>query len=312
MASAGDEGGIWAKDVAIVEKYGIIPQSIYPDNVVTNNTMRFGRVLAMKLRRDAIRLRQMVQNGDTKEELVDTQRHMLSEDYRIVAYCFGVPPKKFDFEYKDDNGKYHIDKGLTPKKFYKKYVKIDLDQYVVALNSPDQKMNQKYVLPTDDNVVGGKKNVFLNMPMKYLKQAAIKQLKHGDPVWFGNDVITQSDRKKGLLDGKLYRYDKLFNLNLSTTKAQRLNYRMGCSSHDMALTGVDLVHGKPTRWKVQNSWGSKVGHKGYFVMSDDWMDKYVYSVAVKLQYLPKAQQAINKQKAKVLKPWDPIATFFEI
>ncbi|XIF19954.1 MAG: Hypothetical protein AJITA_00667 [Acetilactobacillus jinshanensis] len=64
----------------------------------------------------------------------------------------------------------------------------------------------------------------------------------------------------------------------------------------MTLTGVDLVHGRPTKWKVQNSWGDKIGHKGYFVMTDDWMNKYVYEMAVNLKYLPKAQQKINDQK----------------
>ncbi|XIF19955.1 MAG: aminopeptidase [Acetilactobacillus jinshanensis] len=54
-------------------------------------------------------------------------------------------------------------------------------------------MNQKYSLPSQNNVVGGKPIEFLNMPMKDLKRAAIKQLKAGEPVWFGNDVIARHD-----------------------------------------------------------------------------------------------------------------------
>lgn len=48
----------------------------------------------------------------------------------------------------------------------------------------------------------------------------------------------------------------------------------------MTLTGVDLVDDKPTKWKVENSWGEKVGEKGYFKMSDSWMNDYVYEVIV--------------------------------
>ena len=50
-----------------------------------------------------------------------------------------------------------------------------------------------------------------------------------------------------------------------------------CSSpnHNMVLTGVDIVDGKPVKWLVENSWGEKSGKKGYLSMTDAWFDKYV-------------------------------------
>ena len=40
-------------------------------------------------------------------------------------------------------------------------------------------------------------------------------------------------------------------------------------THAMVLTGVDLdENGKSIKWKVENSWGDKVGTDGYFVASD--------------------------------------------
>ncbi len=51
---------------------------------------------------------------------------------------------------------------------------------------------------------------------------------------------------------------------------------MDCESlmtHAM-VTGVDLdADGKPVKWKVENSWGDKVGQK-VAVASDAWMDEY--------------------------------------
>ncbi|XIF20618.1 MAG: aminopeptidase [Acetilactobacillus jinshanensis] len=306
LGAPDDDGGQWDMAVALVEKYGVVPQSVFPETTVTNNTFDFDMVLSLKLRRDAMQLRRLVKGGATDKEIMAARDRMLSEVYRITAYSFGVPPQKFDFEYRDDKKKYHLDRGLTPKEFYKKYVGVDLDDFVVATNSPDKPMGKKYSMPSQDNVVGGKKIEYLNMPMKYLKQAAIKQLKAGEPVWFGNDVIQQMSRKSGYLDSHLFRRAQLFNVNLSMSKADRLAYHEACVSHAMTLTGVDLVNGQPKRWKVQNSWGTKNGYKGYFVMSDDWMNKFVYEMVVRKEYLPKAQRDIDKQAPIALKPWDSL------
>jgi len=51
-------------------------------------------------------------------------------------------------------------------------------------------------------------------------------------------------------------------------------------THAMVLTGVHLVDGRPVRWRVQNSWGEAAGTKGWFVMSDSWMDEFVYQAVV--------------------------------
>ncbi|WP_459797923.1 C1 family peptidase, partial [Pediococcus parvulus] len=111
---------------------------------------------------------------------------------------------------RDDKKKYHRDADLTPKAFYDKYIGVDLDDYVVVTNAPYQPFNKLYSLPAEDNIVGGKKITLLNVEMDVLRKAAIAQLKDGETVWFGNDVLEQMDRKDGLLDSKLYQTDALF------------------------------------------------------------------------------------------------------
>ena len=57
------------------------------------------------------------------------------------------------------------------------------------------------------------------------------------------------------------------------------------STHAMVIMGVDLVEGKPLKWKVENSWGSDRGHKGYYAMYDNWFDRYVVRVVLDRKYV---------------------------
>ena len=55
-------------------------------------------------------------------------------------------------------------------------------------------------------------------------------------------------------------------------------------THAMVFIGVNIVDGKPTRWKVENSWGEEAGNKGFFVMSDRWFDEFLYQVVINKKY----------------------------
>jgi len=224
----------------------------------------------------------------------------------MAAYSFGEPPTTFDLEYKDDKHQYHRDAGLTPQGFFEKYFDIDLDDYVVISNSPDKPFDQLYSLPSQDNIVGGKHITFLNLPMAELKRTAIAQLQSGEAVWFGNDVLQQMSRERGFLDSQLFKTADLFGVDLSLTKAQRLATGEAEVTHAMTLTGVDLVGSDPTRWKVENSWGEKNGDKGYFVMTDDWMDDFVYEVVVHKRFLTPEQRAVLATTPKALPAWDSL------
>lgn len=79
-------------------------------------------------------------------------------------------------------------------------------------------------------------------------------------------------------------------------------------NHAMVLTGVNLVNDQPTRWKIENSWGDKIAHKGYFIASDTWFDQYVYVAAVHKKHLSKKASKALKKSSKILKPWDPFGT----
>lgn len=307
-----NDGGQWDMLCALISKYGVMPKAVMPESFNSSNSRGIDEVLNNKLRHDAVILRKMINEDHANEEAIDeTRRKMLNENYRMLAYTFGEPVSHFDFEYrtKKDN-EFHRDTNLTPQEFFKKYVGWNLDNYISIIQAPtaDKKYHQTYTIDMLGNVVGGREIKHLNLPMDEFKQLAIEQLKNGESVWFGSDVIKYSETKLGIMALNTYDYDKLFDVDLEMTKAEALDYGESMMDHAMVITGVDLVDGKPTKWKVENSWGNKVGHKGYFVMSDDWMDKYCYQVVINKKYLSEDLKRDYAKSPVVLKPWDPMGT----
>ncbi|MDT3392882.1 MAG: C1 family peptidase, partial [Bacillota bacterium] len=304
LDSPNGDGGQWDNAAALIKKYGVVPKSVMPETQASENTTEFNQVLNLRLRKDAVKLRQLVAAG---ADVAAAKTEILTVIYRMCAYAFGTPVEHFDFSYRDDANKYHRDTDLTPQSFAAKYLSRDLDDYVTVINSPDKPFNQLYTLPIEDNVVGGQHVTFLNVDLATFKALTIAQLQAGETIWFGNDVLQQMSRPDGLLDSRLFNYDALFATDLQLSKKERLQYRDAVVSHAMTLTGVDLVDGEPTKWKVENSWGEKVGADGYFVMSDQWFDDYVYHVVIKRDLLSPELQQVLQNKPTELAPWDSMA-----
>lgn len=309
METPQQDGGQWDMMVGIIEKYGVVPKSAMPETYNSSSSREFNATLNLKLRKDAVTLRELVANHASDEEIAKTKKKMLTEVYRILTYSFGEPPTSFDFEYRDKDNNYHIDQSITPKEFFNKYIGWNLDDYVSVINAPtaDKPYNHLYTVEMLGSVVGGRPIRHLNVDMDTFRKIAIKQLESGESVWFGSDVGKESDRKAGIMDTRLYNPDELFDVDFSMSKAERLDYGQSLMTHAMVLTGVDLVNGEPRKWKVENSWGDKVGEKGFFVMSDEWMDEYCYQVVVNKKFLPaELQKVFETEEPQVLAPWDPM------
>ena len=304
---AGADGGQFQMAAALVEKYGVVPSYAMPETFNTNDTTGFATALGDKLKKDALFLRKLKQEGKD-DEIKKTREKFLSDVYQMTAIAVGEPPKKFDLEYRDDDKKYHLDKDLTPLEFLHKYLgDVDFDDYVVLTNAPDHEYGKLYGLPAEDNVSGSLRIKLLNVPMEYLTAASIAQLKDGEAVWFGNDVLRQMDRKTGYLDTNLYKLDDLFGVDLKMSKADRLKTGVGEVSHAMTLVGVDEDNGEVRQWKVENSWGDKSGAKGYYVMNNEWFNDYVYEVVVHKKYLTDKQKELAEGPITDLPAWDSLA-----
>ncbi|MCT8311409.1 aminopeptidase [Tetragenococcus halophilus] len=302
------DGGQWDMMVSLFDKYGVVPKAAMPESSNSSNSRDLNNYLNKKLRKDAAILRQLVADGASENDIQASREDMLQEVYNILAISLGTPPTTFDFEYRDENKEYHIDRDLTPKSFYDKYVGVDLNNYVPIINAPteDKPYNQSYTVEMLGNVVGGKQVKYLNLDMDTFKKLAIAQLEQGESVWFGCDVGQSSNRQNGIMSLDTYDMNELFDIDFTTTKAQRLDYGESLMTHAMVLTGVDIVDDQSTKWKVENSWGDKVGDKGFFVASDAWMDEYTYQIVVRKDLLTAEQLKAYEKEPTVLAPWDPI------
>ncbi|WP_165815254.1 aminopeptidase C [Levilactobacillus bambusae] len=309
MTTPQQDGGQWDMLCAIVAKYGVVPASVMPETYNSNKSSELNDLLNRKLRKDATALRELVSQGSSDTDLSAAKDQMLNEIYRLLAYTLGEPVTEFDFEYRDADKNYHLDQNLTPQSFYQKYIGWDLSEYVSIINAPtaDKPYNHTYTVEMLGNVVGGREVKHLNLAISDFKKAAIAQLKAGESVWFGCDVGKESERQKGIMDLDYYNPDDLFDIDFSLSKAQQLDYGQSLMTHAMVLTGVDLIDDQPTKWKVENSWGEKVGTKGFFVMSDAWLDQYCYQIVVNKKFLPEDIRKIQEtEQPTVLAPWDPM------
>ncbi|MDT2675128.1 C1 family peptidase [Enterococcus dongliensis] len=302
------DGGQWDMIVSLFQKYGVVPKSVMPESSNSSNSRDLNNYLNKLLRKHAVLLRQMVAEKATSEEIQANREAMLQEVYTLLAITLGTPPDHFDFEYRDEEKKYHLEQKLTPQNFYEKYIGVDLEDYVSIINAPteDKPFMRSYTVEMLGNVVGGKQVKYLNLEMPEFKALAVKQLEQGESVWFGCDVGQSSTRDSGIMALNAYDVDDLFDVDLTMTKAERLDYGESLMTHAMVLTGVDLIDGAAKKWKVENSWGEKVGEKGFFVMNDEWMDEYTYQIVVRKEFLTPEQLAAFEAEPIVLAPWDPM------
>ena len=306
LSFALNDGGQWANAASIIEKYGVVPEYVMPDTHNTKDTSDVAEVFDSLMRKDAIELRAMVQTNASATELQEAQERMIGDVYKIAAYSFGEPPAKFDLEYRDDDKKFHQVLGLTPLKFYHEYFDTNLSDYVVVTNAPDHEMDRSYLMPAQDSVVDGLPIKFVNVPFAELQEGAIKQLQAGETVWVGNDVLQQMDRKRGLMDAKLYHREELLDVDFVMDKKHRLETKQAVVSHAMTLTGFDMVNDQPTRWKIENSWGKDNGDNGYFVMTQDWFEEYTYEAVINKKYLSDRVKKVAASEPVTLPAWDSL------
>ena len=303
LKNAIGDGGQFTGVSNLIMKYGVVPKEAMPETYQSDNTGQLGMILKWKLREYALELRAMKAN-----KTAERKEAMLTEIYRILVECLGVPPTEFEWTRYDKAGKVVSTKKYTPKSFYQEYIGDDLENnYIMVMNDPSREYNKVYEIEYDRHVYDGENWVYLNLPIEKVKELAIASIKDNTAMYFSCDVGKFSDRKKGTLDIKNMDYESLFRTKFPMDKKQRIQTFSSGSSHAMTLIAVDLDEaGKPKKWMVENSWGASSGYQGNLIMTDEWFDNYMFRVVVEKKYVPADIMKLMEQKPIMLPSWDPM------
>ena len=131
------DGGQWDMVVSLFEKYGVVPKSVYPESISSSNSRELNTYLNKLLRQDAQILRELLASGADQVTVQSKKEELLQEIFNFLAMSLGLPPRTFSFSYRDKDNNFHTESGLTPQSFYKKYVDLQLEDYVSVINAPN-------------------------------------------------------------------------------------------------------------------------------------------------------------------------------
>ncbi|ROV93841.1 hypothetical protein VMCG_08805 [Cytospora schulzeri] len=319
------DGGQWDMVFNLVAKYGLVPQVLYPDSFNAMNSGVVNSIIFTKLREDALVLRGMLRSGNanaanTASSVARAKARMMREIHAILTLTLGPPPaptEEFVWQFTDREGRArevrHTPTGFAAD-IWSAGFRVTSSVIAGLVSLVHDPRNPPLSLLTVDrlgNVVGGRGITYINVEMETLKSACVAMLKAGMPVFFGSDVGKFMDRDAGLMDLELIDYELGFNVSLlGMDKEARLRTGESAMTHAMVLTAVhvDEKSGKTVRWRVQNSWGTASGEEGWFVMSDRWMDEFVYQAVVDPKFLSKEVRDVLNKEPIVLPLWDPMGS----
>ena len=281
-----------------------------------------GSLITTKLREYALELRDLMkEKSSTKEShlkaLGSAKDRMMKEIHGILVLMLGPPPSPTEpltWEHYNKEDEF-VSVSTTPIDFAAELSSqsgidamggTDIHQVFSLVNDPRNAYDTHLSVSRLGNVVGARDVRYVNVDMPTMKAACIAMLEADIPIFFGSDVGKFSDTPSGIMDTDLIDYQLGFNVTLGMTKAQRLQTGESAMTHAMVLTAVHVLDGKPVRWRVQNSWGESAGSKGWFVMTDRWMDEFVYQAVVDPRFVSQAVRDMLKKEPKMLPLWDPM------
>ncbi|MGM5593615.1 C1 family peptidase [Corynebacterium glucuronolyticum] len=298
-----EDGGQWNMLVALINKYGIVPQYAMPDTNSSSDTRAMNRDLSTVLRRGAYLLRK----AESEEERASVKRQALEDAYRVLTIHLGTPPKEFVWQYRDKDNAFTRKGTMTPLEFKDTYVTVNLDDYVCVVNDPRHAPKDILTVEYLGNVVGATPVTYLNADIQVMKKAVAATLAEGTSVWFGCDTLQQAESTLGVWDAHVLDYEGVYGVELGMDKRERVISGDSLMTHAMVFTGVDESEEKvPRRWRVENSWGPDKADKGFWTMNDSWFDEYVFAVAVRRDLLPADYQEAIGGDPIVLPVWDPM------
>lgn len=301
------DGGQFSMFTNIIKKYGLVPNTVYPDSFNSLASRQVNNLVITLLRQYAQELRELKHKGTSKTDLDTEIAQRMERIHQLLVIFLGAPPspdEKFTWDYVDKDKKVGSVQA-TPLEFVKEVIEFNPEDSFSLLNDPRNEYKKVIHIERLGNVNEAEEVHYLNADIDTLSEQAINRLKANKPVFFGTHTPIYHHNGTGIIDTHLWDYEKI-GFNPTQNKADRLRYHESLMTHAMTFTGVHLEDGKPVRWKVENSWGEEKGNKGYYTMSHDFFKEYVYQVVVEKNDAPDLAKLYSAKNADIhLPPWDP-------
>ena len=297
------DGGQWDMAKEIVKKYGIVPKQVYPDTHHSKSSREMNKILTKQLKSDF----SVLENTDEQviEQVIVL---MMNRVYKMLVSFLGKPPVNFDWTFKNKDSKIFTFHDMTPLSFLEK-TQFKPDDWVSIINdqrkeNPYNKYYQvKYLGNVFDKHVG-----WINLNMDRINQLTKNSIDDKMPVWFGCDVGSEWDRNSGVQDPNIINHKDVLGLETVQDKEARLRTFSSLPNHAMLITGYHDENKNVKRWKVENSWGKSSGTDGFLLMTNKWMDEYVFQVLINKKHLTDEENKLLSSEPSDIEPWDPLGT----
>ncbi|ORY75300.1 peptidase C1B, bleomycin hydrolase [Leucosporidium creatinivorum] len=324
MKDSVQDGGDYDLACSLIQRFGIVPRSVYPESFNSSNSAQIDTFLTSKLREFTLELRveygKAIIRGVGKRKALEAARQvvpgMMREIYRCIAVTLGTPPNPATVFHWSFNTTTKSTTTLTRTPLSLLALDVtpyyNLSQTLALMHDPreDRAMHAVFEVDKGRGMTGGRRIRYLNVELEEMKKVAVALIKAGIPIWFACDVDKASNASEGIMDLKLYNYADAFGTALDLTKAHRLATGDGEPTHAMVLTAVhvDPDTGKTVRWQVENSWGPDACNKGFWCMTDEWFDEHVYQIGAPRPFIPAQLLDIyDHSQAEMIPVWDPMA-----
>ena len=94
------DGGQWDMFVNLVKKYGVVPKNAMKETFQSSATNESDALINSLCRQFAVKAQKLFKENK-RDKIVDLKKETMGLIYNLLVNCFGMPPKTFDFEYKD-------------------------------------------------------------------------------------------------------------------------------------------------------------------------------------------------------------------
>ena len=293
------DGGQWVMFANLVNKYGVVPQDAYPESTHSSASTGVNLVLSRMFRNFVLQL------WEDKLDIDDS----LSKTYEVLVRFFGVPPRDFVWEYKEESGAI-IQIKTTPQRFAKDICGMDMSQYVSLTHDPRNDYMKLYGVDGLGNVEGGQEVKYLNVPIQRMRDITKECIDANQPVWFGSDVGQFFKSKDGVLDETHFDYLGYLGIVDHMSKLDRIVLCESLMTHAMVYDGYHKdSYGNVDYWKIENSWGADGPYNGHLVCSDNWFREYTYQLIVPRRFVNDEELAAwNGEISKHFPLWDPMGS----